>query len=239
MRLPDQDAPSPILYERQILDFGHRVLYSTAKRLGGNSDWVEVTAHFQTSNDQGTERLSFEGNWDTYSGSLFYTVSIEHINEIDSLEDDGPAPNYRKYAQVKPLEYTVTIYDESDEDSLYIPEVTLSSPAFYGTETTYFFNIPYSDDTAYAHKSTYANIYDEDLEPLDTEVAYYWQIHSNTTSAEEIKNLVQFSELTLDATIAEKMLLTVTIYDLELVMNSLKKFGLVNPRQKPLKGRLR
>lgn len=231
MRLPNPDIPSPEVSQSQIFDFGHQILFSIATRFGGDPGWSEVLANFQTTNEESTEELSFGGTWDEYAENLQYVINIEHIQEIDESWDENLLQKYLPIANTEPSDNLVGSTDDAD-DNIFYTNTSLSTPCYYGTETTYFFNIPFNDDIAHAHKSTYINFYDEDRDPIDTEVAYYWEIFKNTTTANDIKNLVQFGEKALDADSAEKMLSTITIYDLEMVMNGLGRFSLIDKNKR-------
>ena len=234
-----QDKPSPEINEEQIIEFESRILLPLATKLGSNPEWSEVTAQLQSSTKNLTEQLSIEAGWDEYSENLIYSINIEQIFEFDELWDDNVI---RKYVDIDTEEYYhLAETNDTTQDAYFADErqTTNADIGYYGTETSYLFSVSYDCRSANGHKSSYINLYDEEGIAVDTEIVHYWDILYKQPSTIEFNRLVDAGEPLFDSETSEKKLSIITLHDIDIIMNSLKKFSLVDPKQKALRKHLR
>lgn len=231
----NQDKPSPEITEEQIIEFESRILFPLATKLGSNPEWSEVIAQLQSSTKDHTEQLTFEAGWDEYAEKLIYTINIEQIFEFDELWDEDAI---RKYIDTDAEEYyRLTETDEATQEASFADERRTANAdiGYYGDETSYLFSVSYDCKTANGHKSSYVNLYDDERNAVDTEIVHYWNILSESTSLNEFYKLLNDGEPILDSETSEKMLSVITLHDIGIIMNALKKFSLLDTKQKALK----
>ncbi len=230
-----QDELSPEINEEQFIEFEHRVLFPLAAKLGSNPEWSEVTAHLQSSTQDQTEQLTIEAGWDEYSERLIYSINIEDIFEFDELWDKNAI---RKYIGMDSESYyTLHEIDDNTQEAYFTDErqATNADIGYYGVETSYMFGVSYDCKSASGHKSTYINLYDEEGIAVDTEIVHYWGILYKQPSSTEFNRLIDAGEPMFDSETSEKMLSIITLHDIDIIMNTLKKFSLVDPKQKALR----
>lgn len=240
MNLPNPDHLSPEISSPQIRDFGNRVLLTCAERLSGDTNWVEAVAQLHYSTEDWTKLLSLEATWDEITGNMLYTVKIEHIQPFGDDWRPEVAKSYVGMGWVQPLEDVGIGYAHDElEEQLADTGIPVSDIGFSGTETVYVFDVPFGNYTARAHKATFFNFYDESKDPMDVEFVHYVDAFTNLTTARDIEHLIRFGEVALDVDAAEVELSQVTVFDLDVIIAGLKKFGLINSRQVTLRAGLR
>lgn len=238
MSVLNPDIPSPEITSPQIKDFANRVLLRGAEQLGGGHEWMEVASHMHIETEEWTKELMFEASWSEASGSILYIVKIEHIQPFDEKWNPEVAKGHVGMGFMEPLEDfggNIGYIDEPIPDI----DIPVNDLGYCSTETSYVFNVPYGKRTALAHKSTRFNFYDEYRDPVDTEIVHYWSAFSNLSTPRDIEHLVKFGEKMLDTDNAEASLSNITVYDLQLVLNGLKRFGIADPRQVVLSAKVR
>jgi len=232
---PSEDLPSPVLGAKQIRDVASRVFRPLAERLALGTEWSMVdTAHQLHVDGVLRRRFSFEAERDDDMEWTEYIVSVSDIRPFDQDWRTSVVKTLLQHsADEVEDDLVLAMFGFGPEDDEAEAEDELEG--YYSHDIDYVFRVPYGRYPAEAERHVAFAFLDEHGDPVDSEPA----IHSSLASrvgynANDISQLFLHGEPVFLQPDHEAELLRPTRHDLEIIVNKLKRVGLVRSTCKVL-----
>ncbi len=231
MNIRGGDRPSPNASITNIRDFANNTLFEAARTLGAGYDWKSVGAHFEANIPDGTIRHFFFKVDQDEPGNFDYHISMEEIKSFGSewLLDAAMA------------HVGVDLIDEDidyEDNVIWLSDIcqdktSVSDVGFFGEETEYIFSIGNSQEPK-AAKLKLINFYDEDCDLAKTEIVSMPDLMSPTDfdSAQEGRYGWGVHSIEDNLFKIEAGLAVVTLSDLDIIANALRRHGLIYPQKR-------
>jgi len=230
----------------QIRDFGNRVLLSLAERHTTDSSWTNVGTDRIVDNSVDRRGLHFEANWRAETEMYDYHVSISQVIPFDSewSEEGKLSALNLTFEQDTTSEFSNNdnsgdslVADSAETESV---DTEIEQPEGYlSMDHEYRFYVPFGNVLADAIKTVTFSIYDEDRDPIDTEVVSHHSAYfDDPVRVSEVEDLVRFGEIVIDANRLEKSLSEVTVGDLSFILDTFKTLSLIRSDCKVLSSRV-
>ncbi len=242
-----EDFASPIMNAAQIRDFADRILYRAAGRLAQCDDWTSVGMDRDIeSKGGGTSHFGFEAEWDEEDDAMRYTITLQRAQPFDKEWPDqvvagllGNRHSYGEMGDDDEYEGSITYKTSDSDDDDGEDEEDYRPDGYISLDYDYTLKIPVATGEAViARRDTSYSIYDEDRDPVDSEIVHDSALIGSKINILDLERLVRFGEIALNQSEKEQEFSEITLWDLQMIFGCLKSYGVVTRRTKLLSSRV-
>lgn len=237
--LAPEDLASPVMSSSQLRDFANRVFYNTMVRISGDGVWEESILEHEVTDENGTNRFNLTMQVDYDDKETTYLVSISSMQPFGADWDDksvkqllgGSAEWCAEEDDNTSVVDKENAQEAADEDDT---DFETGPRGYISLDYNYQFTVPILKRKVDASRSTSFCIFDEDRDPIDSELIHDSALLGLGEDLLDMERLVRFGELLMVQREREAELGEVTLWDLNLILGVMKKMKFVKTTCEPL-----